>query len=484
MAVNKGDLKLPPVDLKVTFDGKPPKEFVRAQELLLQKVYKPNKELRQLLLTPISDFISGDTVRAKGYEWLNPFKGFLGDPGKARNQQLGYANPSSAPDITAKVSELRNFLPKNVVDSLVAGQAERGVNVGEGLVTIELKQAIATNKSAESITQQSPGADVVGDLRKRVEDATRKARGKPQNKPVLQDWFVNKADDAYRLQVGRVINQKITNLLFLTRVDGKASFSIVPEAAKRLGVFSKTGALVNATKFKQYFDPQFTSSKGNSIVFKLNTAGMRFLESIAQDITNEMLNSINRNLPTQLINYFIKGPGKGSLAKFIGTKPDGLTQAFAEILLVASEFDPKTGGKPFKAEMQLTTAVMGDVVSKFDTSKIGDDKKKQKSIVQDAVSTVQLTEIARRAFVQRMPKDRGQPPVPNILTYRTGRFAQSFQITKINEAARQITYTYDPIYRVAHENTSRDPRTLIQVGIRQAVQQVLQTSQNFKMVRK
>ena len=210
MTINKADLKLPPVDIKFTFDGKPPKEFVRAQELLLQKVYKPNKELRRLLLTPISDFISGDTVRTKGYEWLNPFKGFLGDPGKARNEQLGYANPSSAPDITAKVSELRNFLPKNVVDSLVAGQAERGVNVGEGLVTIELKQAIASDKTAESITQQSPGANVVGDLRKRVEDATRKARGKPQNKPVLQDWFVNKADDAYRLQVGRVINQKIS----------------------------------------------------------------------------------------------------------------------------------------------------------------------------------------------------------------------------------------------------------------------------------
>jgi hypothetical protein len=83
-----------------------------------------------------------------------------------------------------------------------------------------------------------------------------------------------------------------------------------------------------------------------------------------------------------------------------------------------------------------------------------------------------------------MPKDRGQPPVPNILTYRTGRFAQSFRITKVNEAASQITYTYDPVYRVAHENTGRDPRSLIQVGIRQAVQKVLQTSQNFKMVRK
>lgn len=482
MAVNKGDLKLPTVDIKFLFDGKPPKAFVRAQEQLRQKIYKPNPALRQVLLKPISDFLSGDTVREPGYEWLNPFKGFLGDPGKAANKKLGYANESSAPDIIAKVDELRNYLPKSVVDDLVAGQEERGVNVGEGLVTLELKQAIATNKSAESITQQSPGAQTVANLRKKVEDATKKARGKPQNKPILQNWFLKQADESYRKQVGLVMNQKITNLLFLTRVDGKAKFAVVPQAAKRLKIFNPNGSIANAQNFMKFIDPQFTSSKGNSIVFKLNGAGMRFLESIAQDITDEMLGSISRNFPEQLITYFTKGKGKGSVQKFIGNV-DGLTQVFAEILLVASEFDPKTGGKPFKADITLPTAVMGDVVSKFDTSKLNDSKKKEKGIVQEAVSTVQLTEIARRAFVQRMPKDRGQPPVPNILTYRTGRFAQSFQITKVNEAANQITYTYDPIYRV-HETSGRDPRRLISGGIRQAVQKVLKSSVPFKLVRK
>ena len=97
------------------------------------------------------------------------------------------------------------------------------------------------------------------------------------------------------------------------------------------------------------------------------------------------------------------------------------------------------------------------------------------SQTQQAVSAAQITELARRAFVQRMPKGvnkRTPPPVDNILTYRSGRFAQSFNILTIDERANKIIYTYDPIYRV-HESTSRNPRNLIEGGIRKVVQRKL-----------
>ena len=96
-----------------------------------------------------------------------------------------------------------------------------------------------------------------------------------------------------------------------------------------------------------------------------------------------------------------------------------------------------------------------------------------KSAQQQVISVAQLTELARKAFVQRMPKgqpDGPPPPVDGILTYRTGRFAKSFEILSVDERAKRIRYTYDPIYRV-HEETSRNPRTLIESGIRRVVQQ-------------
>ena len=84
------------------------------------------------------------------------------------------------------------------------------------------------------------------------------------------------------------------------------------------------------------------------------------------------------------------------------------------------------------------------------------------------------TELARRAFVQKMPKGQvnGLPaPVDGILTYGSDA-PFNHLIFGIDERAKKIRYTYDPIYRV-HEATSRNPRTLIESAIKNVVQRNL-----------
>ena len=456
------------IDVQVAFDGKPPKEFKRAIEQLKKKVYQPNPKLRQVLLKPLSDFISGDATIEPGFEWLQPFKGFFGDRSKAKKYK--FANADSAPDIFAKIDDLRPILGDKVVNELVAAQSERGAGgvLEDGLVTLELKQAIVSGKSSESITQQTPGQQIITSLRQEVDQALKKT-GKSQNKAILQEWFLRKADAKYRRQVGQVFNQKITNLLFLTRLDGVATFSLVPGAAKKLKIFDAAGNVKDANQFKQFIDPQFTSGD-SSIVYKLNGKGMRFLEDSAKDVTTELNRAIASNFPTQLVTYFTKGKVKGSIKKFTGTTDD-FTNVFAELLLVASEFDTSTGGKPFQLDFRTDGARLGPISTVVNTSKIS-EKKAAKSAKQELISEIQLTALVQKAMQQRMPQgEPGGPPdpTPGILTNRTGRFVQSTLVTRVNSRKRTMYYRYDPIYRV-HESKYK-VSDLIERSIREVAQQ-------------
>lgn len=59
------------------------------------------------------------------------------------------------------------------------------------------------------------------------------------------------------------------------------------------------------------------------------------------------------------------------------------------------------------------------------------------------------------------------PPVPNILTYRTGRFANSIQLM-VDYRRKLVTYYYNPIYYI-HEQTTRDPKVLIKSSINEVL---------------
>jgi hypothetical protein len=98
------------------------------------------------------------------------------------------------------------------------------------------------------------------------------------------------------------------------------------------------------------------------------------------------------------------------------------------------------------------------------------------------ISKAQLTAILRRRVQEQMPKGprRGPPLSDDVLTYRTGRFVRSINVALLNYKTSIINYFYDPVYRV-HEETSRDPRELIEDTIREVVQR--RFAREFNIVR-
>ena len=87
------------------------------------------------------------------------------------------------------------------------------------------------------------------------------------------------------------------------------------------------------------------------------------------------------------------------------------------------------------------------------------------------ISKEQLSVLVRQRVTNKMPKGprRGPPLSDEVLTFRTGRFARSVNVVSLNYKSSIIRYFYDPIYRV-HEETTRDPRELIETSIREVVQ--------------
>ncbi len=84
-----------------------------------------------------------------------------------------------------------------------------------------------------------------------------------------------------------------------------------------------------------------------------------------------------------------------------------------------------------------------------------------------------------KKVIQEMPKGPigGRETDPDILTYRTGRFATSIDIA-VNYRKQLIEYYYNPIYYV-HQKTARDPRELITKSIEEVMREHFK--QNFKI---
>jgi hypothetical protein len=89
--------------------------------------------------------------------------------------------------------------------------------------------------------------------------------------------------------------------------------------------------------------------------------------------------------------------------------------------------------------------------SPLSVGKITENKNKYKG--GKLLSEVQFSALLRKAVIDDSPKGppRGPALSNRVLTYRTGRYANSIRVTKINFRNNQIEYFYYPVYR-AHEN--------------------------------
>ena len=476
------------LNTKILFDGKPPKEFTKAVKDLQTGKFRSNpKERAKILgLSTLSDFFSGKGVRS-GYGIEGLLSGFLGEPSKAEAKGKGYVAASSTPDIEVKENDLRKLYPKALVDQLVAEQQavsqETGLNLGDDLLTLELKQTVAQGKTKESITQQTPGKAVLDSLT----DRTAKVLStKGVASKLLMNWFLTEADPAYRKLVITAIKQKIVNLKTITYVDERGGFLKKPSIAVTPGA----GRILNLdspASFRKYVSVELFGSRTKgfgSIQYNLNAAAYAAIKKHAIDVTTPVLSKLGSNFGERLFQYYVRGGGSNLVNKRSGIE---LVQTYAELIALAAQFDPSMGGESFKVQTETdVTTKMGAIASRAKPNLTGARKRKLvPRDLQAAVSKEQIEALARRMFRSKMPKGTpGGPPKPNpaILTERTGRFAESFQILRINEKNSFLEYTYDPIYNV-FESERRAPSALIEKqGLRPAVQQLI--GKYYRFIRK
>ena len=475
------------LDIDLVFDGIEQSgarraDFLKAVKLVKSRQYKstPQDRAAMLDMRRFSDFLSGGSG---GKAFGTPaFDGFYGEPTDLK----GYASRKNAPDVELEYEDLERIFGPETASAFTFDEDA----TLSSRRTIEIKQKQGGGGSKTTFTQLGSGE--AGDFRSEIDairqqaviktkigsDGKEKVKASLYDQKKLFDWFESAKQTKYRNTIIKIFEQKMQNYLLFANVDGKVKITAVPGLAKIFNLRQ------SATRRRKLLQLEYTGgATGGSIALRASPAGEALIRQSTIDVTNKMLNVVSQNFLQNILTFYLKGEGAQVLKKTGASTRYGFVNAFAEILLLASEFDPQFGGK----ELNITFSAddvkkQGSIITKTPIAGVAAKKEKQKSIVQQAVSDTQLTEVARRAFVARMPKDRGQPPVPGILTYRSGRFATSFEITRVNEAAKQITYTYDPVYFV-HDQKFKG-KSLVESGIRQAVQQVLKTNERFKLVRK
>ena len=469
------------IDVDFIFDGNTPREVNEAIRFVNSKQFKPSFKYRKeiLDLQLISDFFSGKgNVPELG---LEGFLGFIGEPSQAEAKKRGYENPRSLPDIEADSETIKELVGPQIAAEMEAASAATGVTglgVGEN-VTAELKQTMSLNKRKESITGR-----VVkdGDLDK-INKVIRSSSNKYGDEAKLIDWLFDNASKAYREGLFKQFDQKFANFIHVAYVDDKGPLEfpkayVVAGAAKKLNIRNRARA-------KQFLAPEF---RKGSLALRLNVAGQNFLEEHGTDITRKLFERMSDNFGNKMLKFlFTKNGTRRAVREFPkiqsfiskGKKVEtpfttrmnenqSIIIFLAELIYFASTFDEKMGGKPFNIRSAQNSDVrnFGALTSAV---KVKESKARQ-GAKQQLASEIQLTSLVQQAMQQRMAKGvpGGPPePTPGRLTFRTGRYVKSVNITRIT-SKKLIYFKYDPIYR--QWESEYNAETFISQTIREVAQ--------------
>ena len=247
--------------------------------------------------------------------------------------------------------------------------------------------------------------------------------------------------------------QKSKNMALLRMVNGKATALLM--------TFSPSD--FNSNNFGARWDQQ----KGTISIFIKSSVEEKFLSQYADSSAKLTF--------TGAIDAFNK-----SVDNLIATKNvkivDGISFYSSESLEV-----PHTNSIPMsRAMMKFSTETRFVDPSDFLSKKNQALPEKFDGMSNRTMGTFLSSEYLRllviKNIVNKMPVGPvGGPPLrDDMLTYRTGRFANSVQLM-IDYRKRLVRYYYNPIYYI-HERTSRNPKVLIE----NSISEVLKT--RFKQV--
>jgi len=467
------------IDSRLLIDGKDQSKNLRdafsvaVKEIKAGKI-KKNITVRRALtnnLRKLSDFLAGEGPGA--------IQGFFGEP----KDKSAYSSAKAAPDVEADLEALDQVLGENVskrlsFDPNLTPKDKRTVEIKQQ--ASKSKQITFTGISIAGFENVSTrGLDPI-----RREDKTREKlnlSSAKKDQQVIFDWLYGPGD-SFRKALYAAAFQKMQNLLVFVYVDQKGSLKqstqvkIIPGFIKYIEEATR-----NKAQAQRYFIVEVRDDN-----FTLRTTPLfdKLIDDKYEDVTTQVSKALVQDFSQNLVDYFTKGKANTEIRKALGAKSQyTLVQVVAELLFIAAEFDPQYGGDPLEIRFEKGAQKFGPLTV---PAKRGRPKKRAvRDPIQEMVSIQQIEALARRLFRSKMPKGiPGGPPSPRpeILTERTGRFAESFRVTKFNQTKGFLEYTYDPIYNV-FESERRAPSKLIeQQGLRPAVQQLV--GKYFRFIRR
>lgn len=464
------------LDVDIIFDGVPDgkklkSEFAKAVKLVKNKQYKstPQDRAKMLDLQLFSDFLSGG---ARGRQFDPAIKGFFGEP-----QDLNrFTSPESAPDVEIGYDDLLIMFGQEVADQFTYDVDA----TSENRRTIEIKQKLGTGGTT-TFTQLGRGER--GEFTKEIESIRQQANVKVKpsgqikaslyDQNILFKWFESPGQKRYRERLIKQFEQKMQNYLLFTYVDGRLQISAVPGLAKKFN-------LQSAANRRKYTTLEFTGgATGGSVALRTSAAGGKLIKDSMINVTSQVISQAEDKFLENILKFYVRGEGAKVLRKTGTQTKYGFVNAFAELLVIGQEFEKN----PLEIDFQIGPTASGAV--KSTTRQSRKRQLRPRDPIQEMASTAQIEALARKLFRSIMPKGKpGGPPPPNptVLTERTGRFAESFTITRVNQKKKFIEYTYDPIYNV-FESERRAPSNLIeQKGLRPAVQQLV--GEYYRFIRK
>lgn len=465
-------------DSKLVIDGIDQSRNIRdafsvaAKEIKSGKI-KKNVNVRRALtnnLRKLSDFLSGEGPGA--------IQGFFGEP----KDKSKYSSAKAAPDVETDLRLLEQALGKDVasklaIDTSVTDKSKR---------TVEIKQTASKSKQITFTGISVAGFEGVStkglDPLRRIDKTRDKLNlsSAKKDQKVIFNWLYGPGN-LFRQALYRASFQKMQNLLTFVYVDPKGSLRQSVQV-KAIPGFIKY--IEQATRTQSEAEKYFIVEVRDDI-FTLRTTPLfdALIDDKYIEVTTQIQKALVADFTQNLVDYFTKGKANTEIRKALGAKSQySLIQVVAEILYIAAEFDPQYGGDPLEITFDKKAQSFGPVSQK---AKRGRPKKRVlKDPIQEQISVQQIEALARRMFRAVMPKGipgGPPPPRPEILTERTGRFAESFRITKFNQRKEFLEYTYDPIYKV-FEGEQRAPSALIERhGLRPAIQQLV--GRHFRFIR-
>jgi hypothetical protein len=420
------------LNVDIIFDGVPDGKglksaFGEAVKLVKNKQYKstPQDRAKMLDLRRFSDFLSGG---AGGKQFDPAIKGLFGEPKNLSR----YQSEESAPDTEVGYEDIKILFGEEIAEQFEFDTTTTDRNKR----TIEIKQKLKEGGTT-TFTQLGSGLtrgskEFAGSINAIRSQATIKETVDKKNrikiKAELYDqeklfkWFESPAQTKYRNALITQFNQKMQNYLLFTYTDGKLKISAVPGLAKKFD-------LSTAQRRRKLTTLEFRGgATGGSISLRTSKAGNALLKENMKDVTQRVVARAEEKFLENILKFYVRGAGSDVLRRNGAKTKYGLINAFAELLVIAQEFERN----PLEIEFKSGPMQSGRVISKAKSS--AKRKRQTKDPIQHQITVQQIEALARKLFRSKMPKGvPGGPPPPinEILTERTGRFAQSFTVTRI-----------------------------------------------------